>query len=281
MKEQFQHKLLTSFLLWFDHQLLTKGEAYHNEVGQYFHYDDPRINSAYEVFGSPYKQFIYDESIAGAIIPSGVYVNGVWKDRNDGIIFDFDNGRIISSSLSSNSYITGSFGVKDVNVYSVNANEEDLIVEQKYSSTSEFPQNNTYIPPYDYTVPAVFINGELFQNRPFAFGGEDQTSSLIKGVVISDNAYILDGILSIFADSFNETFKLLPFSAHPINEYGDLKNPPTFNYTGLAAASGEGIMYINEVVSSKLSDRAKKDLGTNLFIGFLDFEVATQRFPRQ
>jgi len=280
MKSQHQHKVVTSFMLWFDHYLLNKGEAYHNETGQYFNYSDTRIPSSYEVFGSPYKQFVYNSSITGANIPSGVYVNGVWKDRDDGIIFDFDNGRIMSTGLLSSDIITGSFGVKDVNVYSVNANEEDLIVEKKYSSTAEFPQNNTWIPPYDFTVPAVFINAETFQNKPFAFGGEDTTSSFIKGVVIADNPYILDGVLSIFSDSFNEAFKLLPFEAYPVNEYGDLKSTPSFNYTGFAAASGEGLLFINNVVTSKLTDRAKASLETNLFIGFLDFEVATQRFPR-
>ena len=34
MKEQFQHKLTTSFFLWFDNFLLTKGEAFSNKTGE-------------------------------------------------------------------------------------------------------------------------------------------------------------------------------------------------------------------------------------------------------
>lgn len=267
-------------MLWFDHYLLEKGEAYYNTTGQFFNYSDTRISSAYNIFGSAYKQFVSDTSIAGANVCSGAYVDGVWTPRGSGgMTIDYSNGRVLSTGASSSADVTGSFAVKDFNIYFVNETEEDLIIERKYKPSSNFPSTNTNVDPYDYTVPAIFINMENGQNDPWAFGGFDRTRTSIKAVILSDDMYKLDGVLSIFSDSRNEVFKILPFSAHPINEYGDVKNPP-YNYTGLAEASGDGLFYVDRVFVSKLSEKAKEAVQTNLFVGFLDFDIYTHRFPR-
>ena len=92
MIEQFQHKLTTSFFMWFDNFLLTKGEAYTNTTGEFFYYDDPRVDSDYNVFGSPYKQWVTDSSITDANVPSGVFIGGNFSGRDDGVVLDFDNG---------------------------------------------------------------------------------------------------------------------------------------------------------------------------------------------
>ena len=63
MKEQFQHEFTTSFLMWFDNFLLDKGEAYTNTTGDFFYYSDPRLDSRYVAYGSPYKQWVTDSSI--------------------------------------------------------------------------------------------------------------------------------------------------------------------------------------------------------------------------
>ena len=40
MKPQYQHDLMTSFMLWFDHTLIEKGEAYSNKTGQLYYMED-------------------------------------------------------------------------------------------------------------------------------------------------------------------------------------------------------------------------------------------------
>ena len=54
MKAQFQHNLTTSFFLWFDNFLLTKGEAFSNKTGELFNYTDDRLDSTYKPYGSAY-----------------------------------------------------------------------------------------------------------------------------------------------------------------------------------------------------------------------------------
>jgi hypothetical protein len=131
MIPQYQHKLASSFMLWFDNYLLTKGQAYTNTTGTFYNYSDERIPSQYSVFGSPYKQWVSDYSISGATIPSGVFAGGTFYGRATGAnnssstrILDFDNGRALISGLSSGATVTGSFAVKDFNVYYSNDTEE-------------------------------------------------------------------------------------------------------------------------------------------------------------
>ena len=428
MKEQFQHKLTTSFFLWFDNFLLTKGEAFSNKTGVFFNYDDDRLDSDYTVFGSAYKQFVDDSSIEGAIIKTGIsefklptykvdtnddvhsfvadvdtgiaamegrvserfykvtgsltptggqnlindwvsfepdysipgsgipsdlvfrrfnkyteggktkyqyYIhNGTangspinaffnqsigfppqgeypWlgrytepsegqkiykfsdpKDTGDNNIsselhfvstsvLDFENGRVIEtgSILTASSSVTGTFAVKDFNVYMTNDTEEDLIVENKYVVNSRLPSAaNGYIAPYDDVVPAVFIASSDSRNSPFALGGMQDTQVTMKAVVLAEDPYQLDGVLSIFMDSAEECINPIPMTGYPTTELGDLKNN-TYNYTNKKNEySNEIKFYINGVTTSRLSDRDRKSLAHDLYVGFIDFDVQQHRY---
>jgi hypothetical protein len=102
----------------------------------------------------------------------------------------------------------------------------------------------------------------------------------MKAVVISENSYQLDGAMSVFADSLNEVFPSIPFSGNPTTEYGDIKNG-SYSYDSLKNQySSEPLFFIEDVVTSKLSDKARKTLANDLFVGFIDFEIHQQRNPR-
>ena len=279
MKAQFQHNLTSSFFMWFDNFLLTKGEAYTNKTGEFFYYDDTLIDSDYTVFGSPYKQWVSDSSIDGATVPTGVYVNGNLSGRADGIVLDFDNGRALAAGASSTDTVTGSFAVKDFNIYFTNDTEDDLIIENKYVVNSRVPSGPyTYITPYDDVAPAIFLAASTLENKPFALGGMMDTVVLMKAVVISDDPYKLDGALSIFGDSVNEVIEPIPMSGFPYTELGDLKGD-SYNYTGVKEGyAGETPYFIDKVRTSKLSDRARKAVANELYIGFIDFDVQQHRY---
>lgn len=282
MIEQFQHKLTTSFFLWFDNYLLTKGQAYKNVNSQFYYYEDDRLDSKYKTFGSPYKQWVNDSSIVGAIIPSGVYIDNSFVGRNANLVLDFENGRVLTSGVSKSSNISGSFAVKDFNIYFCNETEEDIIVENKYELNSRISSiSKNYIQPYDQVVPAIFLSTEGIQNRGFALGGMEETTIKAKAVILAENIFQLDGVLSIFADSRNEVFAPIPMSAHPINEYGDLKNQ-NYSYSDLKNQYiGGQNFYINNAITSKLTDKARKSLSNDLYIGFIDFEIQQHRYRHQ
>ena len=298
MKPQYQHQVMTSFFLWFDNYLLQKGEAYSNKTGVLYSNNDTRLPSTYSRFASPYKQWVSDSSITGStnpIIPTGFNLGAGMKTRSEGgYSIDFENGSIINLDNGTNTYttVTGAFAVKDFNVYLTNETEEDLILESKFKKNSRYTNGEptTGVEPYDQMTPAIFINNETVSNVPFAFGGEDETRVSIKAVVLAENLYQLDGVLSIFADSRHKNITLIPFTGHPVSEFGDIK-PSTegnggtnnlFNYTGMVHAykANEEPLYIENVTVSKFSDRAKEQTIGDLKIGFIDFDVYQRRFPR-
>ena len=286
MIEQFQHKLTTSFFMWFDNFLLSKGEAYTNTTGEFFYYDDPRVDSDYNVFGSPYKQWVTDSSINGVTVPTGVFVgprsnphNGE-SGRPDGFIFDFENGRVLTpTTVASGSSVTSSFAVKDFNVYFTNDTEDDLIIENKYKVNSRLPSADyNYIEPYDDVVPAIFLSVAQAENKGFALGGMMDTVVQAKAVVMAEDPYQLDGALSIFADSVNEIFTSIPFTGYPITELGDLKNN-SYSYSGVKEPYETNTsFYVDKVRTSKLSDKVKKSLANELYVGFIDFDLQQHRF---
>jgi hypothetical protein len=282
MKPQYQHKVITSFFLWFDNQLLQKGEAYSNKTGSLYYYEDSRLPSSYKVYASPFKQWVTDSSVTGEenpIIPTSFNGSG----RNDGIIFDFENGRIIETggNFGTGESITGTFAVKDFNIYLTNDSEEDIILENKYVLNSRYGDQPKPVEPYDQMTPAIFINTETIQNEPFAFGGEDQTQMLIKAVVLAEDDFELDGVLSIFADSRNENIVMVPFTGYPITEYGDLKNN-NYSYQQLKSnyKNAESELYIENVVTSKFKEKVQDLPIGNLKVGFVDFYVYQHRYPR-
>tara|TARA_R110001583_G_scaffold15342_3_gene63295 strand:+ start:966 stop:1814 length:849 start_codon:yes stop_codon:yes gene_type:complete len=279
MKEQFQHKLTTSFFLWFDNFLLNKGEAYSNKTGEFFYYSDPRVDSAYKVYGSPFKQWVTDSSITGATMPTGVYIGGSFSGRDDGVVLDFENGRALVSGSNTGLSLTGQFSVKDFNVYMTNDTEEDLVVENKYTVNSRLPSGPyTYIAPYDDVVPAIFISSSDAQNKPFALGGMQDTVVAMKAVILADDTYQLDGVLSIFMDSVDECLNAIPMTGYPTTELGDLKDG-SYNYTTVKDGySGDMKFYINDVKTSKLTDRDRKSLVHDMYVGFIDFDVQQHRY---
>jgi len=275
MKPQYLHNVSTSFALWLDHHLLDKGEAYSNQTGKLYNYSDARLPSGYKVFGSPYKQWVYDSTITGASIPSGVYVNSVFTPRGANKHIDYLNGRVIYSGISTGANVTGSFAVKDFNIYFSNENEEDLILENNLKANEKFSwTGKTYLQPYDNALPAIYIIPDSVGNSPFAFGGEDETRAIMKCVVFAEDPYSLDGVLSLFADSKQKVFKQKDFTDYPLNEFGDVKAPP---YSFENVTSGSTELFLDEVIVSKFKDPRGK---SKSYIGFMDFEIIKYRYPR-
>ena len=119
MKPQFQHELTTSFMLWADNYIVRKADAFTNFTSTFYANDtDDRLDPTLVGYSSPHKQWVYDSSIEGANVPSGVYNDGTFLSRGDnGLQFDFDNGRALfdSSFGTTNTTVSGSYSVKDFN----------------------------------------------------------------------------------------------------------------------------------------------------------------------
>ena len=306
MKPQFQHTLVTSFYLWFDNYLQKYGEAYKNKTGIFYNMSDDRLDSSYNVYSSPYKQFIFDSGLNSGVsnyqgTEGPLVIDRISGTREGGTAFeiprgtsgltiDYDNGRVFFTGDDSgnvpgnNLSLSGQFAVKDFNLYMTNQTEEDLVVENKFKTNNRFGNLETSgVVPYDQVLPAVFITSESIQNEPFAFGGLDITRTNVKAVVMTSDLYCLDCVLSLAADSQKRSFTNIDFSDFPINELGDIKSstyPTGYSYKQIEADNTEELFHIEEVTVSKLSDRVKKKVNPNIFVGFIDFEIHKYRSPR-
>ena len=280
MIPQYIHTLSSSFSLWADHVLLKRGLAYVNKTGEFIHYNDVRLPSGWNAWGSPDKQWVANSAVTGATVPSGVFINSSFSGRSSGLILDYENGRILTSGISPSATITGSYSAKEINVYPTNQDEESLIVEKTQENANQkvgTSINTRYLPPYSQKIPAVFVNVQTQENTPFALGGMDLTVNKVNLVVMTKQPYELDGVLGLFADTADEIFKEIPFDSYPYTEQGDVKS--LYNYETLAAQSQE-YYSIDEVKSSKATDSLRRSLGTQLYIGFVDMEISKPRYPR-
>jgi hypothetical protein len=164
---------------------------------------------------------------------------------------------------------------KEFNVYFTNDTEEDIIVDRKY----DFGVDSTgAIAPYDLAVPAAFLSVNAVDNDPFAFGGEQETTVRAKAVILAEDPFQLDGVLSIFADSQDEVFNKIPMSGHPIDENGDLKSGENYTYTGLSSQYSNGLPFcVESSQTSKLTQKSMKNLANELYVGFIDFDIKVYR----
>ena len=153
---------------------------------------DDRLDSTYNVYSSPYKQFIFDSGLHTEVVNSQGTEGAIVLDRisgetdegealevvrgTSGLHIDYENGRVFftgdnNSNLPGNALsLSGQFAVKDFNLYMTNQTEEDLVIE-KFKTNNRFGNLETSgVAPYDQVLPAVFISSESVNNQPFAFG---------------------------------------------------------------------------------------------------------------
>lgn len=278
MKPQFQHKLATSYLLWFENFFMKNAEAYSIKTGLFTHYADDRLPVSYESFGSEYKQMVYDSSLPNVYIPSGLYVDNAFLNfEKDKYIFDFDNGRLIASGMGTGYSITGQFTVKDINFYYTNDTEENIVLNvQEKINQSVSNIHTSYYQPYEQKIPAIYLSNDSMKNKPFAFGGMNETLTKARATIIANNSYELDTVLSVFADSYNENIPLVEFEDHPFNEYNGLKSG-YYSYDNFKNKNKNDI-FVKDVFTSKLSDKLKQNLLKDLYIGFIDFDLSVFRY---
>jgi hypothetical protein len=114
------------------------------------------------------------------------------------------------------------------------------------------------------------------QNIPFAFGGLNETITKTKAIIIANNSYDLDCVLSIFADSYTELIPYCDFDSHPINEVGSLKTG-YYSYNDIKKQYTDKI-FVKDVKTAKLTDKIKQNLLKDLYIGFIDFDLSLYRY---
>ena len=177
--------------------------------------------------------------------------------------------------------MSGSYSVKDFNVYLTNENEEELLFETQFDLRPKVSQTPTGLASEKQTFPAVFIKNNGGTNEPFAFGGMDNTILNARMIALADSAFNLDAVCSILKDRAHHQIPVLTAGTLPFNALGGLKED-CFNYTGLVATGAASHMYIANAYVSKVSPNRQfyKNVNKDVFSAFIDFELEQPRYPR-
>jgi len=284
MIELYTHKVMTSFCMWFDHTLLQKGQAFSNQTTPLYYRADDRTEGVFTTYSSPFKQWVSDSSVDNAVVASGITTSAGFIPRGvSGLMLDFENGRaLLNPNIPETETITASYSVKDFNIYMTEDNEQKLIFEKLFNLNSRYGNiEPSGVPPYEYVLPACFIMQNTSNNTPYAFGGEQDSQSKIRVIIMTDLGYHLDGCISIFRDLTESNIALFSSQDSPINEYGDLKSG-SYNYLDLVNRNqDERMLFITKVTSSKIVNVSERRNFPNIKFGILDFYLSEPRVPKQ
>ncbi len=239
---------------------------------------DPSI--PYFSYASPYKQWVYDSSVSGAIVPSGVYnAQGQFLTRESGIMIDFINGRVLSTGQLGNG-LSGTFSRKEYNVYFSTDSVTDLFLENILNSDKNIAYSPTGVSPLPFEAPCVIVTESSSNNVPFAFGGVDETQNTLRCFVISNNNWAQTAINSLLADAAHHSFPQVSATFPPISQYGDLKsgiNGFTGYYYNYKQSAPNPSIYINNMYALKINNQTNKNRIMSL--SSCEFDVSNVRGP--
>lgn len=289
MKAQFENEVMTSLMLYVDHYIMDKGQAYTNNGSSFFSIENDFTD--YQVWAAPYKQLVCDHSVSGANILSGVFVNGSSLESSpsngphsaDVEFLNPYQGQVFFRSIPNSTItsVSGNYAVKDFNVYLTNENEEELLFETQFDLRPKVTQTPVGLGSEKQTFPAVFIKNNGGTNEPFAFGGMDNTILNARMIALADSAFNLDAVCSILKDRAHDQVPVLSTENMPFNAIGGLKED-CMNYTGIVATGATSHMYIANAYVSKISPNRQfyKNVNKDVFSAFIDFELEQPRYPR-
>lgn len=266
---QYSHDLDTSVSLWLDNLLCNDGQAYTNITGLLYPQTSP--TNIGNVWSSPYKSWVFDSSVAGATILSGVYTSsGQFLTRSSGLVIDYINGRVISP-YKWGSVLSGVYARKDLNVYFSTEEETNFYLENVLGENTNISYPNTGNIVARFNAPCIILTNSSTYNQGFALGGLKQTDNTIRCFIITDNNYVQEGVNSLLADRAQKYIALASYTDAPITTSGDLKGID-YNYiTGIRDKYGCGNgLYIEGVFAFKMSSKANKNTSYSLSIVEID-----------
>ena len=241
MKKIVDHDIISSFKEYIHFSLVNQLEAYRNVNAPLFLTSPARSFYGKDVYGSPYAQWLYDSSISGAQIPSGV---GSLNRGVSGLSIDFKNGRVL---VNTGVPITGSIPVSlpDFNIYVTTTPIQKIFIENKFEYAPYLKQPTGVIKADSIIAPCIFVSYISTENKPIQLGGLESTNFSVQVSVFADNLQHLMGVQKIVRDMSDRVFPSL--SSTPFNEHNDLKSG-YWNYNSLMQTNGnqDNLIHVND-----------------------------------
>lgn len=283
MKSSYINNLTSSFYLWLDHEILSRGEAFITYSGKLYATEDPNFNLTSTIYGSPFKQLVYDSSIQNAYIPSGISSGLEFVPRGQhGLNIDYNHGRFIfSGNKIYNDSFSAQYSFKEFNLYYTDEREEKLLFEKSYNLTPSINRITGAINYNEISYPCIFIKLKTNENKPFAFGGLDQSNYWIRCIILAKDTFSLDSVTSILADSARKVFPVFNSEDLPFNYFGDFKNSNNYNYINKCQTQGQNqLVLVDKVNITKFDESENLYINKRTIAAIADFELKSIREPR-
>jgi len=266
----FDNKVISSFLMAVDHEILNKGSGFTNTTG--FFYPATGSIAGLNLYTTPYKQLVQDSSISGVTIPTGLWVNGSFLQPGTSGFYSFniEEGQALFTGRPA--IVSGSFSVKDFSVYLTNEPEERLLFETKYYLRGQISQTPTGLFQNAQTFPVIYIKPAGGENEPFCLGGVDNNKMRLRAIIIAETEFQMNAVVGILKRMAHRYFKIIEPTGVPLNALGGYTGI-SFNYTGLAAGYINQTYIWNVKALTLMGVRQFNEVNPKAFPAFVDFEL--------
>lgn len=278
MVPQTDNKVVSSFLMYLDHQIQHTGQAYFNFTGNFYRISSP--NSSINAYSCGFKPLVSDQSVYNANIMTGLYSNGTLIGIGVSGLTGIDyNNSIAYFTGSAPTNLSGIFSVAEFPVKMTNLPEEVILFETKFEKRPKTSLNTitTGLASNTYTYPVLYVRNDGGNKKEFALGGTKENIINIKGVILADSEFNLTAVSSLCKDTYQKYVTLFEVSDNPFNSYGSYKNGVIYNYTGISAGKSN-LAFISRVDTYNFS-RSNIALGEirkinpEIFPGIVEWEL--------
>lgn len=283
MIPQYNNYLLASTLVWLDHLFLDRGQAFYNVSTPFYPVNSNFTNVHF--YSSPYKQFVYDQSITGATLITGIYLNNNYiSSGTSGFLgINYEEGAaMFSSVLPANSIVSGNYGVKEISIKTIAEPDERLLYSKAYY-TKNRPLSISGNLTNEQPLPVIYVRFENGKNEEFVLGGEEISSRTIILTVLAESQFQLDNIKGLMLDQTRSYIPVCNLEELPFDNMYRLKSG--FNYTGMACnkINTNQAAFISDVSIYNYDSNIMNELrsiNSALYPAVINIETKMARFPR-
>lgn len=270
MKKSIDHHIAVGLKEFLQYKAQKNLEAFHTVTLPLFRYEDEKFDKI--AYGASEASWLYNTDIAGTVTPT---ISGYSRGDN-GMSIDFVNGRFLFDPPFAATGLSATVSVNELNWNISNLSEAQIIFETKPLQSPVLNPATSYLPPYNYIIPAVFIKTFETHNEPFALGGLDWSTWSFRIVCLMPNESYLTAIGGLIRDAKEEIFPLL--QGWPLGQLGDL-NELSWNYSDFCR-DNEYYAYISDSTFKIEEPDVFSSDNPKLYLALGNIEVRLVRQPR-
>lgn len=135
-----------------------------------------------------------------------------------------------------------------------------------------------------YAAPLIMVTNARGVNEPWALGGMENTTNIVRCFIISNDNYLQEGANSLLQDAAHSYISLAPITAAPLTNVnmvatGTLKTPGWSYQNNIANVypCGQGL-YLKNVYALKLSETQNNN--ATFMLSIVDIDLEKPRFVR-